>query len=57
MAIARVPSGSDPASLPAAGLFVVAAVITPTPDPLNQALVAVPLYLLYESGIVLSRLR
>jgi sec-independent protein translocase protein TatC len=37
--------------------FVVAAVITPTPDPLNQALVALPLYLLYESGILLSRLR
>ncbi|HEY3107954.1 MAG TPA: twin-arginine translocase subunit TatC [Chloroflexota bacterium] len=36
--------------------FVVAAVIAPTPDPLNQALVALPVYLLYETGIVLSRL-
>jgi sec-independent protein translocase protein TatC len=36
--------------------FVAAAVITPTPDPLNQALVAVPVYLLYEAGILLSRL-
>ncbi len=35
--------------------FVIAAVITPTPDPLNQALVAVPLWILYEVGIVLSR--
>ncbi len=36
--------------------FVVAAVITPTPDPINQSLVAVPLYLLYELGTQLSRL-
>ena len=35
--------------------FVLAAVITPTPDPLNQALVAVPLWILYEVGIILSR--
>jgi len=32
---------------------VVAAVITPTPDPLNMMLVMVPLYLLYEVGILL----
>jgi sec-independent protein translocase protein TatC len=35
--------------------FIIAAVITPTPDPFNQALVAIPLYLLYELGIVLAR--
>jgi sec-independent protein translocase protein TatC len=35
--------------------FVLAAVITPTPDPLNQALVAIPLWILYEIGIVFSR--
>jgi sec-independent protein translocase protein TatC len=35
--------------------FVIAAVITPTPDPLNQALVAIPLWILYEIGIVFSR--
>jgi sec-independent protein translocase protein TatC len=35
--------------------FVIAAVITPTPDPFNQALVAIPLYLLYELGILLAR--
>jgi sec-independent protein translocase protein TatC len=35
--------------------FVVAAVITPTPDPFNQVLVAVPLYLLYELGLLLAR--
>lgn len=35
--------------------FVLAAVITPTPDPLNQALVAIPLWILYEIGIVLAR--
>ncbi|MBI2940910.1 MAG: twin-arginine translocase subunit TatC [Chloroflexi bacterium] len=36
-------------------IFVVAAVITPTPDPLNQTLVAVPMYILYEVGILLAR--
>jgi sec-independent protein translocase protein TatC len=36
--------------------FVIAAVITPTPDPLNQCLVAIPLWILYEVGIVLARL-
>lgn len=35
--------------------FLVAAVITPTPDPFNQALVGVPLYLLFELGLLLSR--
>jgi sec-independent protein translocase protein TatC len=35
--------------------FVVAAVITPTPDPFNQTLVAAPLVILYEVGILLSR--
>lgn len=35
------------------GVFVVAAVLTP-PDPLSQILLAVPLYLLYELGILIS---
>ncbi|MBI3965937.1 MAG: twin-arginine translocase subunit TatC [Chloroflexi bacterium] len=34
---------------------LIAAVITPTPDPFNQMLVALPIILLYELGIVLSR--
>lgn len=38
------------------GAFVAAAVITPTVDPVNQALVAVPIVLLYELGILLSRI-
>jgi sec-independent protein translocase protein TatC len=37
-------------------VFIVAAAITPTPDPFNQTLVAVPLYLLYELGILFARL-
>ena len=37
------------------GAFVIAAVITPTPDPFNQAIVAIPLYLLYELGLVAGR--
>ena len=35
--------------------FVVGAVITPTFDPVNQSLVAVPIIFLYELGILLSR--
>lgn len=35
--------------------FVVAAVITPTPDPVNQSLVGIPMFLLYELGVQLSR--
>ncbi len=38
------------------GSFVLAAIITPTPDPFNQTLVAVPLYLLYEVGVLFARL-
>ncbi|MDA0263495.1 MAG: twin-arginine translocase subunit TatC [Chloroflexi bacterium] len=36
--------------------FVLAAIITPTVDPVNQALVAGPLLVLYEVGILLARL-
>lgn len=35
--------------------FLLAAIITPTFDPFNQALVAVPLLALYEVGILLAR--
>ena len=38
------------------GAFVVGALITPTPDPFNQTLVSLPLYLLYEIGLLLARL-
>ncbi len=34
-------------------IAIVAAVLTPTPDVVNMALMAVPLYMLYESGIVI----
>ena len=36
--------------------FILAAIITPTIDPLNQALVAAPLIVLYEMSIWLARL-
>lgn len=36
--------------------FVIAAIVTPTPDPFNQTIVAVPLILLLELGILLARL-
>jgi sec-independent protein translocase protein TatC len=38
------------------GAFVSAAVLTPTPDAFNQALMAGPLIILYEVGIVCARL-
>lgn len=38
------------------GAFVAAAVLTPTPDAFNQALMAGPLIILYEVGIVCARI-
>ena len=35
-------------------IFIIAAVITPTPDPFVQTTFAVPLYLLYELAIIIS---
>jgi sec-independent protein translocase protein TatC len=37
-------------------ISIIAAVVTPTPDPVNMMIVMLPLYLLYEVGIVLTRL-
>ena len=36
--------------------FIAAAILTPTPDAFNQTLMAVPIIILYEIGILLSRL-
>lgn len=36
--------------------FIVAAVLTPTPDVFNQTLMAIPIIVLYEAGILLSRI-
>ena len=36
-------------------VFAIAAVITPTPDPFNQTIVAIPMYLLFELGLLLAR--
>jgi len=36
--------------------FVLGAIITPTFDPVNQLIVALPIILLYEVGLMLSRL-
>lgn len=36
-------------------VFVLAAVVTPTPDPFNQTIVAIPMYLLFELGLLLAR--
>ena len=36
-------------------IFLAAAIITPTPDPFNQLMVAVPIYILYEISIIVSQ--
>jgi sec-independent protein translocase protein TatC len=36
-------------------IVILAAIITPTGDPINLALVAVPMYVLFEFGIILAR--
>jgi sec-independent protein translocase protein TatC len=36
--------------------FVLAAILTPTPDAFNQTLMALPIIILYEIGILISRL-
>lgn len=38
------------------GIAILAALLTPTPDVINMALMGVPLYLLYEAGILVIRL-
>lgn len=38
------------------GAFVAAAILTPTPDMINQALMAGPLIVLYEVGIICARI-
>jgi sec-independent protein translocase protein TatC len=35
--------------------FVIGALITPTPDPLSQTIVSVPIYLLFELGVIMAR--
>jgi sec-independent protein translocase protein TatC len=35
-------------------LVIVAAVITPSTDPINMAIVAIPLVILYEAGVIIS---
>ena len=37
-------------------IFIAAAILTPSPDPFNQTLMALPLMLLYEVGIIVSKI-
>jgi sec-independent protein translocase protein TatC len=37
------------------GIFVIAAILTP-PDPMSQLLMAIPMWLLYEAGVLAARL-
>jgi sec-independent protein translocase protein TatC len=36
-------------------IFIIAAVVTPTPDMVTQTLLAMPMYLLYELSIWISK--
>ena len=36
--------------------FILAAILTPTPDIFNQTLMAIPIIILYEVGILVSRI-
>jgi sec-independent protein translocase protein TatC len=36
--------------------FIIAAIITPTPDAINQTIMALPIYVLYELGMLTARL-
>lgn len=38
------------------GVLIAAAIITPTPDPVNMMIIALPIYVLYELGILFVRL-
>jgi len=38
------------------GAFVLGAILTPTPDIFNQTILSIPIYLLYEVGIIASRI-
>jgi sec-independent protein translocase protein TatC len=56
MGIIRPEWLSSKRKLAIIGAFIVAAIITPTFDPVNQTLVAVPLIVLYEMSIWLAKL-
>jgi sec-independent protein translocase protein TatC len=36
--------------------FIIGAILTPTPDVFNQTILSIPIYLLYEIGIIASRI-
>ena len=38
------------------GAFIVGAILTPTPDMFNQTILSIPIYLLYEVGILFARI-
>jgi len=37
-------------------ILILAAIITPSPDPVSQLMVAVPLWILYEVSVVVARI-
>ena len=60
MRLTRVPErrndqGGPILLIAVVAIVIIAAIITPTPDPFTQMSVAIPLYALYEIGVVLAR--
>jgi len=53
--IVRVEKLSENRGYVLIGIFVVAAFLTP-PDALSQCIMAVPMYLLYEGGLLMARI-
>lgn len=53
--LVSVPSLGGKRGFVLLGIFIVAAFLTP-PDPVSQTMMAIPMYLLYEGGILLARL-
>lgn len=52
--LVRIESLTGKRGMVLLGIFVVAAFLTP-PDPLSQTMMAVPMYLLFEGGILMAR--
>ena len=55
MGLVRVESLKKNRGYVLIGIFIVAALLTP-PDAISQCSLAIPMYLLYEGGILMARL-
>ncbi len=54
--LVRIKQLTDNRGYMVIAVFIISAILTPTTDPLSQTLMAGPMYLLYELGIIFSRI-